>query len=428
MKLLQMQLRSRAITVFNKMNDRSCYSLPSDNAVHIKQNPKYTYRKDSSDELEITIEDLEASLNLNKQLLREILFSKVSESDDSEATCNSSSKSIDWILQDNQALEDSLKKLMAERNEAQGKALIAEQIADETQRKEQEITKEYEEKVCEIKYQIERKERVIEEMTAFNKRLEIEAKLFRRSKNMIVVPPSQNLLEKHCAVEELRDYLQKIGRDLHCTMLYRGNLVSNCKMLWEECLRLRFTLDNTEIGVSSEEIEKLTEKIDQMDIEDLGESVEEVGSMISPMPFRVKSEPSSESSEEEGPKSERSYSRIKPQPCIGGKVREMQKHIDQIRNDINSHTENLHRISKSNSELLEENERIAKEYESTQRNIKHLRQVAEKLELQQKSKHAPRKTTEINPEASTDSIVFRIPAEDSERSEIAVRTESFYGT
>lgn len=186
-----------------------------------------------SEQLRNYIDDLETNLALNKEMLHDMLFNKVDDSisEDTVSISYAAPKMIESLLIETKQLEDHLNKLIIERNDAQGKALINEQIAAECQRKEQELVQDYEDKLQEVRYQNDKKERVIFELNTRNKQLEIDAELYRKSRNMIIVPPTENILDLHSQVEDLKDYMQKIARELYTAQTHRDKLLENSKLL-----------------------------------------------------------------------------------------------------------------------------------------------------------------------------------------------------
>lgn len=138
-----------------------------------------------ADEVREDVEDLELRIYLNKKVLRELLFVKF---DVTQKSCF-----IDLLiklLEENEELENTLRNNNEEHIEAESWALLNGQILNSQQLKREEKIQEFKEKLWEIKYQNERKDRVIKEITENNCGLISDLDIVHKSRNMVIVRPS----------------------------------------------------------------------------------------------------------------------------------------------------------------------------------------------------------------------------------------------
>lgn len=334
------------------------------------------------DSLKTNIEDLEMNLELNKQMLLALLDFQpnASENDDSDTVLYQGTRSIESIISENSTLEESIRKTIEERNESHGRALINEQIFTEFQRKEQEISQEYEEKLNDIKFQIDRKDRIITELESKKKLLAEEADLHKKNKNLIVVPPTPAILEKHIKVEESRDSMQKVARDLYCAQRFRETLTKKCNSVWEDCIKLHALIKNPvnrKQGVEKQTINNLkTPRRDfsfefKFDDQDLDSSDDFLAAKIpeknanTAARGRAVSVPSLD------------FSKLKPHTAVAfhvpvlsaaeqrleEKIAEARECVEFLRGELDSYTEELLKISNVNEDLLDKNENLMKKYE-----------------------------------------------------------------
>ena len=82
-----------------------------------------------------------------------------------------SPKILEQLIAENRNFEDKLRRITIEKNDAQQKAEKNEKAAIECQQQEQEMIREYEEKILNIRHQSEAKESEIQELERKNKEL-----------------------------------------------------------------------------------------------------------------------------------------------------------------------------------------------------------------------------------------------------------------
>ncbi|CAG9333456.1 unnamed protein product [Blepharisma stoltei] len=433
------------------MLNHALNTLPGGEGIPSRKAAKAKEIELESEQLKIYIDDLETNLALNKEMLHDILSSKLNESN-SEDTVNISytaPRMIEQLLTETKQLEDTLKKLITDRNDAQGKALINEQISAEFQRKEQELVQEYEDKLQEIRYQNDKKERIICELMTRNKQLEIDAELYRKSRNMIIVPPTDEILDLHCQVEDLKEYMQDLARDLYCTQMYRYKLMENSKMLWSECQKIEALLKNPvnrKPGVERSYINNLfsprKEFSFEFKISDETSGSEESSIINEPVEDEevIHTTPN-----KQRPVPVLDFTKIKnktlsmqdnyykqtaltpEERALEDKIEQMKQEIHNMKQELTVESEGLLIISAENSKLLEKNEKLAEEYIASHQKKDQIQDTISKMQGREKIKRG-RVTTEIKPAAHENPVIFRVALEGSyeENEEIEIRPDSFY--
>lgn len=161
------------------------------------------------------IKDLEKNLFINKQIITELLSQEKSQ--------GQIKKVIDKLNSENANLQDQLKKAIKERNEYQGKLLITEQIVENNKTKEQEICKEYDEKILNLVDQLNRKEYSIQCMESKYNRIKIllnkfshkDPELKKNIKELRLELPENskivNVVEENAAlIQELNEEKKKV--------------------------------------------------------------------------------------------------------------------------------------------------------------------------------------------------------------------------
>ena len=195
-------------------------TLPSGDKHGPRQSAGLGLMQHETEQLRTYIDDLETSLATNRQLLHDVLAQNLRSiagtGETTEDTVDNPER-IQELLQRNKRLEEELKLTILTRNEAQGRALINEQIANEYQQKEQEITQEYEDLIRELDYQIDKRDKIQAELEVRAETLGKEVEIVRKSKDVTVASLSDTTLKMHNFIEKVRTRVQDVGRELHRT-------------------------------------------------------------------------------------------------------------------------------------------------------------------------------------------------------------------
>lgn len=222
-------------------------TLPSGDKLGPRRSAGLCLMQHETEQLRTYIDDLETSLATNHQLLHDVLAQSIrciaGTGETTEDTASNPER-IQELLQRNKKLEEELKVSIRDRNEAQGRALINEQIANEYQEKEQEVAQEYDDLIRELDYQIDKREKIKAELDGRAEILGREVELIRKSKDISVLSLSESTLKMHNFIEKVRMRLQTVGRALHKTRARKEQLEDLCKQLFADLSRAQASVRN----------------------------------------------------------------------------------------------------------------------------------------------------------------------------------------
>jgi len=222
-------------------------TLPSGDKLGPRRSAGLCLMQHETDQLRTYIDDLETSLTTNHQLLHDVLAQSIrciaGTGETTEDTASNPER-IQELLQRNKKLEEELKVSIRDRNEAQGRALINEQIANEYQEKEQEVTQEFDDLIHELDYQIDKREKIKVELDGRAEALSREVELIRKSKDITVLSLSESTLKMHNFIEKARMKLQAVGRELHKTRERKEQLQELCQQLFADLSRAQASVRN----------------------------------------------------------------------------------------------------------------------------------------------------------------------------------------
>lgn len=164
--------------------------------------------------LKTYVENLKSNVILNQKIVHSLVCSKPTESFEDTTSSIASFKAIESFIQDNKTLSEKVEQAMQERNDYQAKSLLNEQIKNEWQISQKELEIDYNEQISELILQNQRKDKIISEMRQINSVLKLEAELANKSKFLVEVKPSAEIIENHCLVEEIRELIEDKARDM----------------------------------------------------------------------------------------------------------------------------------------------------------------------------------------------------------------------
>ena len=171
------------------------------------------------------LDDLKCSIRLNKQLVQNLIFAKSNESSE-DATVESacSAKTLEVLFNENKILEEKIDQTIKEGSVLRTRNLLSEQIYNESTLRYSEMFEEYQNEVSELKYQDERKEKVLKELILTNSMLRISADIAFKSKNTLEIKPNRFILDMHCKVEEIREFIQEKARENYSLEIQKINI------------------------------------------------------------------------------------------------------------------------------------------------------------------------------------------------------------
>ena len=275
-------------------------------------------------------------------------------------------------MQEVLGMEDSYLKKVKECEDNQAKALMDEQIAAEYIRKEQELISESNDKITDIIFQNDKRSKIISELSIRIRQLEEDSELYKKSRNMIVVPPNEDFIELHSRVEELKMILSYEARNLYALQTRKEKLTENAEILRKEVEKLKILMKNPmnrKFGIERMNSNKKNDL--SMEIIKSVESDEEIEGehlvTLAVTPLKNISQNLFELS------LNRQHTLSFDILTLSYKENEeddkvfldIQEHIESMRYEIEKITEALVKISKENEMLLENNEKLAQCYLKT---------------------------------------------------------------
>ena len=114
---------------------------------------KYDFTKTEREQLNSYIKDLETTITINKQIIKEMISGMSIDI--------KSKRIIDNLTKESTLLINQNKKIIKERDEAQYKSLINGQLVEEYKVKEKDVYSECQEKISELQEQLNKKEYIL---------------------------------------------------------------------------------------------------------------------------------------------------------------------------------------------------------------------------------------------------------------------------
>lgn len=215
-------------------------TLKTESHLIMNQNLKILYLQDEIKQLHEKIYDLEEMLKFNKDALKMALNmtpslpsvkkSTTSNSNqdkstkEEESTNDKTLKSIIFHMdEENARLLITIDKLTKERNAAQSKALINEQIAEEAQQHESDVVLEFESKVSEMLRAINEKEKKIQEFEKIKPIMDREGLIVQYRE---VLSPSEQIMKLHNDLEWTKSILLKTCREVNRLQSEKNELLT----------------------------------------------------------------------------------------------------------------------------------------------------------------------------------------------------------
>lgn len=190
--------------------------------------------------LKCKIEDMKTSLKLNKQLVYSLLLPKSNgQSEDTLTISKTSASNIEKILKENQLIEEQTEKAAESRNSLQIKTLINEQIYNEWFLRHNEAIRDLKEQIYELKFQNERKNFIISDLSSINSRLKNENDIASKSKNIIQAIPIEEIMDLNSKIEEIREILQEKARDIYFLETHKSDIKTLKSKLTEGIIRIQ---------------------------------------------------------------------------------------------------------------------------------------------------------------------------------------------
>ncbi|CAG9318779.1 unnamed protein product [Blepharisma stoltei] len=210
------------------------HTMPSGEHLTARKATKMRFIQLESEQLRSYVEDLESSLAIYKQVLKELLFSKPgtekSVCDEAETQSVISPRIIETLIAEKRALEERVRRITIERNDAMHKARTSEQTANCAQAREEKIIGDYEAQYAECLAESETKELQIADLEKKNNVLEKDVEQFNINKeNQLTIQDQKGLLYKKIEimvgiVKKMKEKYIKINKE-------NEDLANQCKLL-----------------------------------------------------------------------------------------------------------------------------------------------------------------------------------------------------
>jgi hypothetical protein len=198
------------------------------------------------EKLKTRIEDLESSIEINRKVIHDLIYLRLGDisTETSDTTSNFSPKALELMISENLKLNSEFKSSIKERNTAQSKALISQQIAIELELKILETKEEYEQKIHDYNYQIQTKNRLIEDLTRYYQRISDKLENSVYSTNVEPVNPSNDIIKLHANIERLQQITRVAARKCYIANSYRDSLFDLSKSIYNNCRKVQALLKN----------------------------------------------------------------------------------------------------------------------------------------------------------------------------------------
>jgi hypothetical protein len=224
-----------------------------------RQSTKINFLQQEVQQLQEHIQDLEQVVRINKEAL------KISTSQQSQALLKLKSAShndttastiditlskenvkslqllVDQLQEENTKLLDIIEKVRKERNIAQSKSLISEQICEESQRHGVEALEELEEKIHDLRKLLQDKEYAIQELEKIKPLPEQEGVVIKYRE---VLAPSEQNLKLHNEMDSLHGMLAKVSKELNKVQVEKQELATINFSLASELSKIRATFSS----------------------------------------------------------------------------------------------------------------------------------------------------------------------------------------
>ena len=202
---------------------------------------RLNFIEQESEQLHMYIEELESLVQINKQVIQDLLTSKALSgsstldlSADTDVNSYVSGRQFELLITESKSLFEELRKTFRERELAQSRALIAEQIAEEAKRKEEEMKAELGEQLEELHVLIEKKDNRIRVLQEKNRTLSEEIAELKKEEGLVVLPLNDENLKFHNRLEELKTELASASKELQKNELQKEELSQLAKDLETE--------------------------------------------------------------------------------------------------------------------------------------------------------------------------------------------------
>jgi hypothetical protein len=191
------------------------------------------------------VETLEQNLFNHTNLLKSLTSKLQSETCHSEIDPElKSPATIESLLNDINLLYSELRTVENERKDFMSKTLINELLDHEFKERQKEIESEYEEKLQETRFHIDRKDKLIYDLQRSFSELEMQSAYKSTNEQLMIVSLNKDVLSTHTAAEDLREMITDVSEKLNFGYNYKEFLIQYYKDCWRKSQIVQALLRN----------------------------------------------------------------------------------------------------------------------------------------------------------------------------------------
>ncbi|KAL4444384.1 hypothetical protein ABPG74_016677 [Tetrahymena malaccensis] len=216
-----------------------------------RQNSKIQFLQAENAQLQEDIKDLEQALKLNKEALKlayEQQRKQYSTNNSNSTTLGQSNtvdqegtnKLFDKLYQENKQLFQSLQRVTRERNQAQSKVLIQEQVNEEAVSFQKDVIQELEEKILELRRIIHDKEYAIQELEKMKPQQERDVAIKIRE----IITPNEQSIKLHNEIENHKLLIKKLSFDNQKLKERNEKLKQFNRVIKRDVIKIKVALKN----------------------------------------------------------------------------------------------------------------------------------------------------------------------------------------
>lgn len=227
------------------------------------------------------VDTLEENLAHHAKLLKSLIMKKQSESYTEQQDPElKPALSLEKLIDDLTELYKRLKKVGAERKKFVSIQLISELLEHEHNEKYSEIVADYEERLQEIRFHIDRKDKIIYDLQRSSTELEIQSNYKQNNENLLIIPLNNEILPIYSNVEDIRESICDMSEKINFSYNYKNYLIDLYRAGWRKTQILQALLRNPvnlnegsgkflRLDIENEEPD-LTLEFEESEIEDFG--------------------------------------------------------------------------------------------------------------------------------------------------------------
>ena len=189
------------------------------------------------------VETLECNLNHHGELILQLLKSQAKEIEPQEDDLVPA-LSMESLVEDIMKLYKELKSVENERKVSISKILITELFEHELHEKSAEVSKDFEEQLQELRFHIDRKDKLIYDLQRQNSELELQMSYRQSADGLLIVPIQHEILEIYSKIEEIRNHVLYLEEKINFGNNFKSHLITSYKKYWNKAQILQALLRN----------------------------------------------------------------------------------------------------------------------------------------------------------------------------------------